>query len=313
LSAQRRPGNGPRSSSAISKFAEHLVLERRRSRRTVKEYISDLQLLAQYAYEKSEVNEALLKISSSNIRRFVMHMTDRGLSASIVRRRIAAFRTFYNFARAEGLRGDNPVTGVLNIKLPGRLPKSLSIKDTERLLLTRAPAGNTEFQQRRDAAILELLYATGIRRAELVGINLTDLDLERQTIRVVGKGNKERIVYFHGAAADALKRYLLKRPPALDGALFVSKRNQRLSYPQVGNIFRLYARLSGLEGKITPHTLRHSFATHLLQRGVDISTVMKLLGHESIVTTQIYTKVTDEHARQSYIEAHPRSRTGRDR
>ena len=151
-----------------------------------------------------------------------------------------------------------------------------------------------------------MLYATGIRRAELVGLDVADIDFQRQTARVIGKGNKERYVFFNKASAEALKRYLEVRPPTHDGALFVGRQGQRLSYPQVGNVFRLYVELSGLEGKITPHTLRHSFATHLHQRGVDLMTIKDLLGHESVSTTQIYAKVTLEHMRQAYEEAHPR-------
>ncbi len=300
-------------SGLLGKLGEKLLLEERRSRRTVQEYWSDLKLFASFVAPKGAIDEALVRASASHVRRFIMDMTARGLSAAAVRRRVAALRTFYRFARAEGFRRDNPVAEVGNIKLPRRLPKALSIEDTERLLLTRPAAGSTEFQRRRDAAILELLYASGIRRAELVGIDVSDVDFDRKSIRVIGKGNKERVVFFNQAATDALKRYLALRPAVPDGALFVSKRMRRLSYPQVGNVFRLYVRLSGLEGKISPHTLRHSFATHLLQRGVDIMTVMKLLGHESVSTTQIYTKVTDEHARLAYMEAHPRSRTRRDR
>jgi integrase/recombinase XerD len=292
----------------LRSFNEYLLLELRRSVRTATEYLADLKLFAGFVDARRAADNVLLEATTSNIRQFLMDMTRRRLSAAAVRRRVAALRAFYRFAKREGLRADNPVADIGTVKLPGRLPKAISIKDTEKLLNTKAAAGQPEWQRRRDAAILELLYATGIRRAELVGISLGDVDFDRRTIRVVGKGNKERYVFFNAAAAEALERYLAQRPPSSDGALFVSRLGQRLSYPQVGNIFRLFVRLSGLEGKITPHTLRHSFATHLHQRGVDIMTIKELLGHESVATTQIYSKVTLEHIRQAYEEAHPRSK-----
>lgn len=289
-------------------FSEHLLLELRRSPRTVDEYVADLKLFAAYVDPQGAPDRVVLAATTSNIRQFLMDMTRRRLSAAAVRRRVAALRAFYRFAKREGLREDNPVADIGTVKLPGRLPKAISIKDTERLLNTKAAAGGTEWQRRRDAAILELFYASGIRRAELVGIDLSDVDFEQRTIRVIGKGNKERYVFFNTPAAEALDRYLQVRPPCSDGALFVSRLGRRLSYPQVGNIFHLFVRLSGLEGKITPHTMRHSFATHLMQRGVDIMTIKELLGHESVATTQIYSKVTLDHARQAYEEAHPRNR-----
>ncbi|HET7815234.1 MAG TPA: tyrosine-type recombinase/integrase [Candidatus Baltobacteraceae bacterium] len=288
-------------------FNEYLLLELRRSDRTAREYIGDLKLFAAFVDPNGAADRVLLEASTSNIRQFLMDMTRRRLSAAAVRRRVAALRAFYKFAKRESLRDDNPVVEIGMVKLPGRLPKAISIKDTERLLATKPDAGMPEWQRRRDAAILELLYATGIRRAELVGIDLSDIDFEQRTIRVVGKGNKERFVIFNSYAQDALERYLAVRPPSSDGALLVSRLGRRLSYPQVGNIFRLFVRLSGLEGKISPHTMRHSFATHLHQRGVDIMTIKELLGHESVATTQIYSKVTLSHAKQAYDEAHPRN------
>ena len=292
----------------IRSFNEYLLLELRRSDRTAAEYIGDLKLFAAFVDKNGAPDRVLLEASTSNVRQFLMDMTKRRLSAAAVRRRVAALRAFYKFARREGLREDNPVIEIGMVKLPGRLPKAISIKDTERLLSTKPNAGLPEWQKRRDAAILELLYATGIRRAELVGIDVADIDFDQRTIRVVGKGNKERFVIFNSFAHEALDRYLAVRPPSSDGALFVSRLGRRLSYPQVGNIFRLFVRLSGLEGKISPHTMRHSFATHLHQRGVDIMTIKELLGHESVATTQIYSKVTLSHIKSAYEEAHPRSK-----
>jgi site-specific recombinase XerD len=304
----------------IRRFVEHLTLLMRRSARTVREYQRDIEILAAFITKQpatrrvglhTETNRgpfkgALLRATASDLNAFVMNMNSRRVGVAAVRRKVAAFRTFFGYLRQSGSRKDNPALELGNISLPKRLPKGLGVESTMRLLRTKAPAGTSEFRRRRDGAILELLYATGIRRAELVGLDVADIDFQRQTARVIGKGNKERYVFFNKASAEALKRYLEVRPPTHDGALFVGRQGQRLSYPQVGNVFRLYVELSGLEGKITPHTLRHSFATHLHQRGVDLMTIKDLLGHESVSTTQIYAKVTLEHMRQAYEEAHPR-------
>ena len=156
---------------------------------------------------------------------------------------------------------------------------------------------------------MELLYASGIRRAELVGLNLSDVDLERRRMRVIGKGNKQRTVFINHAAADAIRNYLGVRPRTSDEALFLSRRKQRLSHRQAWVVFRDFAQLAGLTMHVTPHVMRHSFATHLLENGADIMTIKELLGHESLSTTQIYTNVSLEHMRRSYEEAHPRDRT----
>jgi integrase/recombinase XerD len=156
---------------------------------------------------------------------------------------------------------------------------------------------------------MELLYASGIRRAELVGLNLSDVDCDRRLMRVIGKGNKQRTVFINQAAADAILKYLAVRPRSADEALFLSRRKSRLSHRQAWVIFREFAQLSGLIKHVTPHVMRHSFATHLLENGADIVTIKELLGHESLSTTQIYTNVSLEHMRKSYEEAHPRDKT----
>ncbi len=185
----------------------------------------------------------------------------------------------------------------------------MSEPEVTRLLKTRPAAGKSEFQLRRDVAMMELLYASGIRRAELVGLNLSDVDLDRRVMRVIGKGNKQRTVFMNQTAADAIRIYLGVRPRTADEALFLSRRKSRLSHRQAWVVFREYAQLSGLQKHVTPHVMRHSFATHLLENGVDIVTIKELLGHESLSTTQIYTNVSLEHMRRSYEEGHPRDRT----
>lgn len=287
--------------------------------RTVHEYARDVEIFGAYLQGR-EITETggdpyrgpfggvFLKASASSVRQFVMKLGALHYREAAIRRKLAVLRRFFKFVKREGHRKDNPALEVPNIRLPKRLPKAIPLKDVMKLIGTRPAAGQPEFRWRRDIAILELLYASGMRRAELVGINVSDVDFTDRTIRVIGKGNKQRIVFFNYATADALQAYLNVRPRCVDGALFVSRQGRRLSYPQVGKVFAAYVALSGLEGKITPHTMRHSVATHLHKSGVDLMTIKEFLGHESIQTTQIYAEMTLEHVRRSYEEHHPRDR-----
>jgi integrase/recombinase XerD len=239
-----------------------------------------------------------------------MHLGNLKYKAAATRRKLAVLRRFFQFLKRDRKRSDNPALDIPNVKLPKRLPKAIPIRDIMRLIGTRQP-DQPEVRWRRDIAILELLYASGIRRAELVGINVSDLDFTDRSIRVIGKGNKQRTAFFNHATSDALRAYLRVRPRCKDGALFVSRQGRRLSYQQVGKVFAAYVALSGLEGKVTPHTMRHSIATHLHKSGVDLMTIKEFLGHESIQTTQIYAEMTLEHVRRSLEKHHPRDRAER--
>ena len=308
----------------VADFAVHVAMELRRAPRTVREYSRDVEILGAFLAGRDAAGEGgephrgpfgnvFLKADVSALRRFVIELTRRRYSAAGIRRKLAVLRGFFGFLRREGKRRDNPALEIANIKLPQRLPKALDVSEVLRLIGTRPPAGEPEERWRRDVAILELLYASGIRRAELIGIDVADVSFEDRTIRVIGKGNKERVVFFNEATEKALQAYLRVRPRCADGALFVSRQNRRLSYQQAGKIFAAYVKLSGLEGKITPHTLRHSVATHLHKDGVDLMTIKDFLGHESVQTTQIYAKMTLEHVRKAYKEHHPRDRAGKER
>ncbi|HEV7178527.1 MAG TPA: tyrosine-type recombinase/integrase, partial [Candidatus Baltobacteraceae bacterium] len=217
-------------------------------------------------------------------------------------------RSYFSLQKREGRRTDNPAQDVPPPKAAKRLPHVMSEPEVAKLLRTRI-SGKSDFHRLRDIAMMEVLYASGIRRAELVGLNISDVDLERRLMRVIGKGNKQRTVFINQASADAIRNYLGVRPRTPDEALFLSKRKSRLSHRQAWVIFRQYAELSGLTQHVTPHVMRHSFATHLLENGADLVTIKELLGHESLSTTQIYTNVSLEHMRRSYEEAHPRDRT----
>ena len=299
------------SDPSIAEFCAYLRLERGQSPRTSEEYGRDVELFAAFLDPKQakDARAALLqRVRSSDVRRFVMElMGPRGYTPVSVRRKVAALRAYYALQRREGRRSDNPAADVPPPKAPKRLPQVLSESEVSRLLRTRVQ-GSTTFQRLRDVAMMEVLYASGLRRAELVGLNLADVDIERRRLRVVGKGNKQRTVFLNRAAAAAVAAYLRVRPRTADEALFLSKRKTRLSHRQAWVVFRDFVRLSGLSKHATPHVMRHSFATHLLENGADIVTIKELLGHESLSTTQIYTNVSLEHMRRSYEEAHPRDR-----
>ena len=295
----------------IAEFAAHLRLERGQSPRTSEEYARDIERFGEFLEPGHPKSAPFLKLpatTTSDIRRFVMElMGPRKYTSASVRRKIAALRSYFSLQKREGRRSDNPAADVPPPKAAKRLPHVMSEPEVTKLLRTRI-AGKTEFQRLRDTAIMEVLYASGIRRAELVGLNISDVDLERRLMRVIGKGNKQRTVFINQASADAIRTYLGVRPRTPDEALFLSRRKTRLSHRQAWVIFRQFADVSGITQHVTPHVMRHSFATHLLENGADIMTIKELLGHESLSTTQIYTNVSLEHMRRSYEEAHPRDR-----
>jgi site-specific recombinase XerD len=289
----------------IAEFAAYLRLERGQSPRTSEEYARDIEVFGGFLEPRHDKTAAFSKISettTSDVRRFIMElMGPRKYSASSVRRNFA-------LQKREGRRIDNPAQDVPPPKAPKRLPQVMTEREVGKLLRTRV-AGKSDFMRLRDLAMMELLYASGIRRAELVGLNVSDVDLERRLMRVIGKGNKQRTVFINQASAEAIRNYLAVRPRTPDEALFISKRKSRMSHRQAWVIFRQFAELSGLTKHVTPHVMRHSFATHLLENGADLMTIKELLGHESLSTTQIYTNVSLEHMRRSYEEAHPRDRS----
>lgn len=302
----------------VTEFVQELMGQKL-SPRTAREYARDIEMLGAHLRGvaagrkdgtpyKGPFGDAFVAASPASVRRFMMHLSGARYGAAAIRRKLAVLRRFFQFLKRQGYRVDNPALDIPNIRLPERLPKAIPVSDVMKLIGTRPPNGQPETRWRRDVAILELLYASGMRRAELVGIDVSDVDFATRTIRVIGKGNKQRIVLFNQATASALQAYLNVRPRCQDGALFVSRQERRLSYQQVGRVFAAYVALSGLEGKITPHTMRHSVATHLHKSGVDLMTIKEFLGHESIQTTQIYAKMSMDHVRRSYDLHHPRDR-----
>jgi integrase/recombinase XerC len=297
----------------IAEFSAKLRLADGRSPRTCEAYARDIEQFAGFLGRSSEQTTGdaftlLPQASTGQVRAFVMELVGaRGYKAVAVRRKLVALRAFYAYLRSEGMRADNPALDVKPPKAGKRLPVVLRESEAARILGTHI-AGRTDFQRLRDRAILELLYASGLRRAEIAALNLQDVDLERRMLRVVGKGDKERVALFNQSAADAMRAYLGLRPRTNDEAFFVGRGGKRLGPRQVWAIFKVFADLSGVATHATPHVMRHSFATHLLENGADLTMIKELLGHESLATTGIYTNVSLEHMRQTYDATHPRDR-----
>ncbi|GAC1307415.1 MAG: tyrosine recombinase XerC [Vulcanimicrobiaceae bacterium] len=287
----------------IRAFVDDLHYGGGRGARTCEAYARDLEFFAAF------LGGDIVRAERAQIKAFVSELAGkRRYRPAAIRRKLVALRRFYRYLVVEATRDDDPTVGIDPPKLPRRLPVVLDEDAVARLIAAPAAAGQTEFQRVRDRAILELLYASGIRRAELAGINLQDVDLRRRIVRVLGKGDKQRMVLINDAAADAMERYLALRPRSGDEAFFVGRRGTRLGVRAVWEIVRTFERLSGIALHASPHVLRHSFATHLLEHGADLMTIKELLGHESLATTQIYTNVSVEHMRKTYDDAHPRDK-----
>ncbi len=246
------------------------------------------------------------------IRSFLTHLGTQQYSAATMARKIATLRSFFKWGEKRGHCALNPMTSIRTPRQAKRLPKAITIDQVERLL---AAPGDADMLGRRDRAMLETLYSTGIRVSELVGLNSEDIDLAGESLRVRGKGKKERIVPLGSHAVGAIKRYIdmLRTDPKFSngtpaaGPLFVNKHGGRLSSRSVRRKLDKYLKQVGLDPSISPHTLRHSFATHLLDNGADLRTVQEMLGHQSLSTTQVYTHLTSSRMQDAYNRAHPRA------
>lgn len=289
--------------ATLNGFTTYLTLERNRSPLTVDAYLRDLRDFSTWLG-----NGKLARATMSDIRRYVMYQAgERRVDARTIRRRLSSIKTFYGYLKWAGQRNDNPAAEVPGPRMADKKPEHLHVSEVEHLLHTSV-AGRSDFQRLRDRAIMELLYATGIRRAEVASIRIHDVDLRNRVIDVTGKGNKKRTVLMNKASARALEAYLGVRPRTEDQALFVGRHGRRLTPKHVWRIFRDIYDVSGLQKHATPHTLRHSFATHMIENDANLETVRELLGHEHLSTTGIYLKLAMEHKRRQYDEAHPRDR-----
>ncbi len=297
--------------TAVTRFLQYLRVERNASDYTIKSYREDFDALAEYLADAEGGLPAPGDIGTAVLRGYIAAVSDAGYAKTTVARRLASLRSFFRFGQREGWAKTNPAKPLRNPRKARSLPHFLSSEEIERLL--SAPSAG-EPMGLRDRAILEVLYSAGLRVGELAGLNSSDLDLSGNMLRVRGKGRRERIAPIGSFAIHALRQWLAVRKLSArektgpEAPLFVNKFGSRLTTRSVGRMLEKHLKATGLDHRTTPHTLRHSFATHLLDRGADIRSVQELLGHKSLVTTQIYTHVSTAGLRAVYEKAHPRAR-----
>ena len=306
----------------LKRFLQFLALNRNASGHTVRAYESDLTQFIGYAAAQADLKKRDLQPSQLDreaLRGFLGQLHKQHLSRATAARKLAAARTFLRYLRREGLIDDDPGLLVVTPKRDIRMPAHLS--ESEMLALLDAPVGDTPLS-RRDRAILELFYASGLRLSELTGLDVDDVNLSARMVRVLGKGRKERIIPFNVSTANAIRVYLKDRdgltrgrdrqdrrarPSRPQEPLFVNYRGGRLTVRSVDRLVRRYVAASSARMGISPHALRHSFATHLLQRGADLRAIQELLGHASLSTTQRYTHVNAAQLLEVYKKSHPRA------
>lgn len=330
-------------STIINEFLDYLKFERRFSEHTAKCYGADLMQFGDFlggipetgnnghdsmslghheehdnchvtavaTQVRVETNQLLLSADTDSVRGYLAHLNEREYSKATVARKLATLRSFYKFLVKRNYVGANPVTAVRTPKQDKKLPRFLEYEEVKRLLET--PPINT-WLGARDRAIMETLYSTGIRVSELVALNMEDIDFLGEVIHVRGKGKKERIAPIGTSALQTIQHYMEYRNKRAQNntnfdskVLFVNKHGKRLSTRSVRRKMDKYLKMAGLDPAISPHTLRHSFATHMLNNGADLRSVQELLGHQSLSTTQVYTHLTTSRLKEVYENAHPRN------
>ncbi len=299
----------------VNSFLQHLVVERGFAQNTLDAYSNDLNQFRAFVKDNLDApaeQETWQMVDINLLNSYISDLRDnRGYRETTTARKVAAVRSFFGYLIRNGLITDDPTENLGSPRVGRSVPKFITEDEVKQLLGTAADTGTPE--GRRDASILELLYATGLRVSEMVGLNVQDIDFEEGFIRTWGKGAKERIVYVYPEALTHLREYIggarveLLSSKRGETALYVNQRGERLTRQWVWSILKTSAKKAGIDTKITPHTLRHSFATHLLQNGASLRHVQELLGHSSISTTQVYTHLTDSHVREEYERSHPRA------
>ena len=299
---------------SVDSFLDFMAVERGVSPNTVAAYRNDLYQLVEYLESDSpgfRNGRGWKQVDERTISAYLLRLHDKGYSDTTRARKITSAKSLFGFLLEEGTIANNPAENLSSPRVGRSLPEVLTVDDVESLLA--AADGGDGLEDRRDRAMLELLYASGMRVSELVSLDVDDTDLEQGYVRCFGKGGKERVIPVHQKAVDTLREYLQEARPLLANkrsgdAVFLNRRGQRLTRQGFWLILKGHASRSGLNGRITPHTLRHSFATHLLRGGAPLRHVQELLGHASITTTQVYTHLTSDHVRAEYDKAHPRAR-----
>jgi integrase/recombinase XerC len=300
--------------TAIEAFLRYLRIERNSSELTLKSYSEDLESLREYFNDRLGTVPAVPDVTIGILREYVSYLHECQYARTTIARRLACLRTFFRYCCREKLAAANPAKALRTPRIGRKLPHFLSTKQVA-TLLEAPPANNAPGL--RDRALLETMYSAGLRVAELVALNVSDWDRDANVIRVLGKGRKERIALIGSYAARAIHRWLDERKPhpaAGSGdsqAIFLNRFGKRLSTRSVGRMLEKYLKQTGLDRITSPHTLRHSFATHLLDGGADLRSVQELLGHKSLTTTQIYTHVSTRRLRETYEKSHPHSAANR--
>lgn len=291
----------------LERFLTHLQEVRGASPSTLRAYGTDLRGFLAWL--------GVAEPGRLELRRYLVALEEQGLKASSVQRKLASLRAFFRFLREAGRLGSDPTQLLRGPKLPGRIPRFLSCAEVDQLLGQPFEAG---FPGARDRAILECLYSTGCRVSEIAQLRIPDVDLQEGSVRVLGKGRVERLALLGGAALAAVEAYLSQRKKLLrqrqrkdHGLVFVNRLGGPLSSRWIFEVVLRQARRAGISTRLTPHGLRHSFATHLLDRGADLRTVQELLGHKRLVTTEVYTHVSMARLRKVYDQAHPHARGDR--
>ncbi len=295
----------PHADALADAFLEYLRTERNASTLTIRNYGADLGEFATWFRGKTGKECDWPRLEPLHVRGFLVYLTERKLERTTIHLKMSALRSFYRWLVRMGHVKQNPVVGLTLPKLGKKLPKFLTIPQVEALLQAPLQA----LAKRRDAAMLEVLYSAGLRIHELVGLNDEDVDLLSEIIRVRGKGKKERLAALGAPAVEAVQTYqdLRGRDGSPSRPLFRNLKGDRLTARSVQRLLKKYLIATGLDPSLTPHKLRHSFATHLLDAGADLRSVQELLGHASLSTTQIYTHVTAERLKKVYEKAHPRA------
>lgn len=293
------------TSSLVEDFLEYLLVERGCSQNTLISYKNDL-----FQFSEQSGLSNLKNVTPQHVQQYVEHLTRKAYLPATRGRKIASLKSFMAYLHSEGFIENDPTDMIPNPRKYRNLPEILKLTDVQQLLDIPLQSSSTP-EAMRDAAMLQIAYASGLRVSEIVNLDIEDVDFEMESVRCLGKGSKERIVPVHQKALRMIDLYLSKGRNRLShnksNALFLNKRGTRLTRQGFWGVVKGYAKLIGLEDFITPHTLRHSFATHLLEGGAPLRHVQELLGHASISTTQIYTHLTVEFVREQYDKAHPRA------
>jgi len=298
----------------IEAFLKYLMVDKGFSRNTEEAYRNDLTQLEKFIADEASKRGQIPgwdAFGRQDMLAYMLSLKDKKYASTTLARKVAAAKSFFKFLTEEKKVQSNPTENIASLKVGRALPKPITVQQARRLL--EEPAKSNTPESKRDKAMLELLYASGMRVSELVTLNVADIDTAGGFVRCFGKGQKERMIPIYPRAALSIEQYLKESRPQIvqhrteEKALFLNVRGERLTRQGLWQILKGYAKAAGIEVAVTPHTLRHSFATHMLNGGADLRMVQELLGHANISTTQVYTHLTSEHVRKTYEKSHPRA------